>query len=337
MQYSHIQHRSFIDCSLSERLLFTCYLLLIGSAYLMAMYYLYTSHQGHDGKPGVSIEDVADTYYGNRSGTRLEAAIRGPMAAYIQTEDRHIIVEWLKNGTPKKDYSTVIHPILSKTCLNCHTPTSGMGLPDLSTYSGIHEVAKVDTGESIHTLVKLSHIHLFGIGLVLFVLGYIFILTILPGWIKYPLIVMPFLAIFTDILSWFLTKWDPIYAYTVVIAGALLGISLSLQILISLYQIWFLHPDTVAINKESKPKIKPYTNNSILKTYQVVIGVCLIASFLVSMAAVKLRPRQKENQRLEKVKNILLVADLYEENSNIDAVYQQNIETQWLRNEHKLI
>lgn len=333
MPYSNIQHRSFIDCSLSERLLFTCYLLLIGSAYLMAMYYLYTSHQGHDGKPGVSIEDVADTYYGNRSGTRLEAAIRGPMAAYIQTEDRHIIVEWLKNGTPEKDYSTVIHPILSKTCLNCHTPASGMGLPDLSTYSGIHEVAKVDTGESIHTLVKLSHIHLFGIGLVLFVLGYIFILTILPGWIKYPLIVMPFLAIFTDILSWFLTKWDPIYAYTVVIAGALLGISLSLQILISLYQIWFLRSDTVAIDKESKPETKAHanhTNNSILKTYQVVIGVCLTASFLVSMAAVKLSPRQKENQRLEKVKNILLVADLYEENSNIDAIYQQSIETQWL-------
>ncbi|MFQ5677772.1 MAG: hypothetical protein ACE5G1_17920 [bacterium] len=30
-----------------------------------------------------------------------------------------------------------------------------------------------------------------------------------------------FLAIFMDILAWFLTKWDPVYAYTVVIAGAI--------------------------------------------------------------------------------------------------------------------
>ncbi len=330
MQYTKKKNRSFIDCSLSEKLLFTCYLLLIGSAYLMAMYYLYTSHQGHDGKPGISIEDVADTYYGNRSGSRLEAAIRGPMAAYIQIEDRHIIVEWLKKGIPEKDYSSLIYPILTKTCLQCHTPASGLNIPDLSSYSGIQEVAKVDTGESIHTLVKLSHIHLFGIGLVLFVLGYIFIHSALPGWIKYPLIVTPFLAIFVDILSWFLTKWDPMYAYTVVIAGGLLGLSLSLQILISLYQIWFLRPDTIDhSNREIKPTINN-SNNSILKTYQVVLGVCLVASFLVSIAAVKLSPRQKENQRLEKIKNILLVADLYTENVNIDTIYQQNIETQWI-------
>ncbi len=328
MPYKKKQTKSFIDCSLSEKLLFTCYLLLIGSAYLMAMYYLYTSHQGHDGKPGVSIEDVADTYYGNRSGSRLEAAIRGPMAGYIQIEDRHIIVEWLKNGAPKKEYSSLIHPILTKTCLQCHTPASGLNIPNLSTYSGIQEVAKVDTGESIHTLVKLSHIHLFGIGLVLFVLGYIFIHSVLPNWIKYALIVMPFMAIFTDILSWFLTKWDPIYAYTVVIAGGLLGLSLSLQILISLYQIWFLRPDTIEINKEIKQENN--SNNSILKTYQVVIGVCLVGSFLVSIAAVKLNPKQKENQRLEKIKNILLVTGLYTENANIDTIYQQNIKTQWL-------
>ena len=328
MQYKKQQDRSFIDCSLSERLLFTCYLLLIGSAYLMAMFYLYTSHQEHDGKPGISIQDVAETYYGNRSGTRLEAAIRGPMSAYIQTEDRHIIVEWLKNGVPKKDYLSTIYPILNKTCLQCHTPASGLNIPNLSTYSGIQKVAKVDTGESVHTLVKLSHIHLFGVGLVLFALGYIFILAILPGWIKYPLIVTPFLAIFVDILSWFLTKWDPVYAYTVVIAGALLGISLSLQILISLYQIWFLRPTTTDPKKKVKPTINK--NKSILKTYQVVISVCLVASFLVSIAAVKLSPKQKENQRLEKIKNILLVADLYTENVNIDAIYQQKIKTQWL-------
>lgn len=250
MSYKKKQARSFIDCNLSEKLLFTCYLVLIGSAYLMALYYLYTSHQGHDNKPGVSIEDVVDTYYGNRSGTRLEAAIRGPMATYIEKEDRHIVIEWLQNGANKQGYTAKIHPILSKTCLQCHTPASGLKIPDLSNYSGIQEVAKVDTGESIHTLVKLSHIHLFGISLVLFILGYIFILTILPGWLKHLLIVTPFLAIFIDILSWFLTKWDPVYAYTVVISGGLLGVSLSLQIIISLYQIWFLRADSPTFEKQ---------------------------------------------------------------------------------------
>jgi len=240
MPYKKNRPRSFIDCSTSEKLLFTCYLAIIGTAYLMAMYLLLATHQGHDGKPGLSIEDIVDTYYGNRSGTKLEGAIRGPMAGYIQTDDRHVLVEWLKNDIPEKTYKSTIRPILAKTCLNCHTSASGLNIPDLSNYAGISKVAQVDTGESLLTLVKLSHIHLFGIGLILFVLGQIFILSILPGWIKYPLIVTPFLAMYIDILSWFLTKWDPVYAYTVVIAGALLGVSLSAQILISLYQLWFL-------------------------------------------------------------------------------------------------
>ncbi len=331
MQDKNAQVRSFIDCSLVEKLLYTSYLLLTGLAYLMATYYLYTSHQGHDGRPGISIEDIVDTYYGNRSGTRLEAAIRGPMAGYISIEDRHIMVEWLKNNAPQKDFASKIHPILNKTCLQCHSSASGLKIPDLSTYIAIRKVAKVDTGESLHTLVKLSHIHLFGIGLVLFILGSIFKLAVLPKWIKYSLIVTPFLAVFIDILSWFLTKWDPVYAYTVVVAGAFLGISFGAQIIISLYQLWFLRSVPVGSNDKYKPKAKPVIkNNSILKTYQVVIGICLIASFLVSITVVKLTPWQKENQRLEKIKNILSVVQLYDENADIDEIYQQKIEKQWV-------
>ena len=213
----------------------------MGTGYLMALVYLYTSHEGHDGKPGLSIVDVVDTYYGNRSGTRLEAAIRGPMAGYLQQlDDRHEIVAWLKSGAPEKGYNKLIRPILKKTCLQCHSPASGLKVPDLSTYKGIKTVANVDTGESLHTLLKLSHIHLFGIGLVALGIGFIFRLTVLAGWLKATLIVLPFAAIFADILAWFLTKWDPVYAYTVVTAGALLGAAWAGQILISLYQLWFL-------------------------------------------------------------------------------------------------
>ncbi len=234
--------RRFYDCTMSEKLLYTAFLLIIGLGYLMAMVFLYTTHNGHDGKPGLSIEDIVDTYYGNRSGTRLEAAMRGPMASYIELEDRHEIVAWLKSGAPENEYTSLIRPILEKTCLACHSPASGLKIPNLSTYAGIREVAAVDTGESLHTLMKLSHIHLFGIGLILLGVGMIFRFSVMRRWLKYTLILLPFAAMFADILAWFLTKWDPIYAYTVVTGGALLGLSLGAQILISLYQIWFLKP-----------------------------------------------------------------------------------------------
>lgn len=234
------KERHFYDCGLSEKLLYTAFLLLMGTGYLMALVYLYTSHEGHDGKPGVSIQDIAENYYGNRSGTRLEAAIRGPMAGYIQRDDRHMIVEWLKSGAPEQGYRETVRPILEKSCLQCHSPASGLKVPDLSTYQGIQTVAKVDTGESLHTLVKLSHIHLFGIGLVALGIGLVFRLAAVATWLKATLMVSPFVAIFADILAWFLTKWDPVYAYTVVAAGGLLGLAWAGQMVISLYQIWFL-------------------------------------------------------------------------------------------------
>lgn len=216
----------------------------MGIGYLMALIYLYTSHEGHDGTPGLSVQDVVETYYGNRSGTRLESAIRGPMAAYIQLEDRHVIVEWLKSGAQEQEYPISIQPILKKSCLSCHTEAAGLGIVDLSSYAGLQNVAAVDTGESIHTLMKLSHIHLFGIGLVLLGVGMIFRRAVLPEWLKGTLLVLPFLAIVADIAAWFLTHWDPHYALVVVIAGAVLGLCLAAQILISLYQLWFGKPET---------------------------------------------------------------------------------------------
>ncbi|MAS40594.1 MAG: hypothetical protein CMQ43_03475 [Gammaproteobacteria bacterium] len=230
--------RRLCDCTPAEKTLYTSYLLVVGLGYLMAMVYLYTSHAGHDQRPGVSLEDVAANYYGNRSGTRLEAAIRGPMAGYISAEDRTEVVAWLKSGASRADYQVSVEPILERSCTGCHNPRSGLQVPDLTSYAAVQQVAEVDLGESLHTLMKLSHIHLFGIGLLLFTVGMIFRLAEMRGWIKVSLIALPFAAMLADILAWFLTKQDPVYATVVVIAGGLLGLSLTLQILLSLWQLW---------------------------------------------------------------------------------------------------
>jgi len=58
--------------------------------------------------------------------------------------------------------------------------------------------------------------------------------------VKTTLIPTLFAAVFVDIAAWFLTKWDPLYAWTVMIVGAMMGVALAAQILVSLYQLWFL-------------------------------------------------------------------------------------------------
>ncbi len=232
--------RYFYNCTLNEKLLYTSFLLLAGLAYVMALAYLYTSFEGIDGEPGLSVEDVAENYYGNRSGTLLESALRGSMVGYIETKERSHVVAWLKSGAPEAGYNRVIKPMFEANCIACHRPESGLKIPDLSTYEGVKQVANVDTGVSLHSLMKVSHIHLFGIALVALGIGLVFRFALLPAWFQYTLTLSPFIAIFVDISAWFLTKWDPTYAYIVILAGGLLGLSWALQILISLYQIWFL-------------------------------------------------------------------------------------------------
>ena len=67
-----------------------------------------------------------------------------------------------------------------------------------------------------------------------------FHLAVVGDWLEATLMVLPFLTILADILAWFLTKWDPVYADTVVAAGGLLGLAWAEQILVSLYQLWFV-------------------------------------------------------------------------------------------------
>jgi hypothetical protein len=235
-----VKGRTFRECSSSERVLFGLVLAVLGLGYAMAVGYLYLTHTGLDGKSGVSVQDLAITYYGNRSGTRLEQMLRGPMSGMRSQEDLNQIVAWLKSGAGEKGYDEIVHPIIEKKCAGCHSAKSGTGLPDFTSYAGIKSVAKVDTGMSVQTLVKLSHIHLFGIGLVTFVLGFVFTFTTLPSWFKNLVIVAPFAAVVLDIATWFLTKWDPVFAYTVLVAGSIMGISWGIQIFISFFQLIFV-------------------------------------------------------------------------------------------------
>jgi hypothetical protein len=88
-------------------------------------------------------------------------------------------------------------------------------------------------------LVKVSHIHLFGIAFILLFVGRIFIYCEMRTSLKRVIIVIPFISMLLDTLSWFITRGYPSFAYVVIASGALMGISMGAQIVISLYQMWF--------------------------------------------------------------------------------------------------
>ena len=59
--------------------------------------------------------------------------------------------------------------------------------------------------------------------------------------VRSVLIAIPFVAIWLDIGSWWFTKFEPVFAYTVIGGGILMGFSLAGQIGLSLYEMWLRH------------------------------------------------------------------------------------------------
>jgi hypothetical protein len=233
------QYTRFKDISVSERILNTVFLLTIGLAYIMALINMYYTHQGRDGKPGLSMNDIVIMYHGSNTQTRLATAITGIMEPNLKYKgDKEVILKWIHDGAEENGYQQTIAPILNRDCILCHTPSINPALPDLSNYAGVSEVAH-SGGASLPALVRVSHIHLFGIAFILFFIGRIFLLCEINIYVKRIAVVIPFAAMLLDVMSWFITKNISQFAYVVVLSGALMGISMGVQILLSIYQMWF--------------------------------------------------------------------------------------------------
>lgn len=230
----------FADISVSEKILNTVFLLTIGLGYLFALANLYYTHQGRDGKAGLSIDDVMIMYHGSHTQTRLGAAVNGIMEANLKYKsDKEVILRWLQNGAEEEGYMTTIAPILNRDCIMCHTPSISPNLPNLTHYAGVLAVSKPGGGAPLPVLIRVGHIHIFGIAFILFFIGKLFILCEMNRYLKRIAVVIPFAAMLVDVISWFITKTIPEFAYVVIGSGALMGISMVMQILVSIYQMWF--------------------------------------------------------------------------------------------------
>lgn len=222
--------------SIPLKVLVTCFLLTMGIGYLFAVTYLYlTAVQPHAN--GTLVKAIVLKYHGDRGNSRLEASLEGSMKEYATPGERQKIVGWIREGASEAQFAD-IKPIFLQSCASCHSHGAGMGLAPLTAYAEVAEYTKVDLGKSIQALARVSHVHLFGMSFIFLLTGLVFSFTRTPVWLRVTLIAVPFVSIWIDIGSWWFTKYAPLFAYTVIVGGALMGLSLAGQILISLYELW---------------------------------------------------------------------------------------------------
>jgi len=219
------------------RALFSAFLIIVGIGYLTALSYLFLVDIEPHQKMGEGVvEGISAKYHGSLRGTRLETALVGSMADRISPGEREQLLQWIRGGAKREGYPQVA-PILAKNCGTCHSAQSG--LSSLASFEDVEKLTKTDTGSSLLQLARVSHIHLFGISIIFLMTGAIFSLSETPVSFRVAVVLMPYLAILMDIGSWWATKYfDPVFAYIVLIGGALMGLSMACQILIPLWEMW---------------------------------------------------------------------------------------------------
>jgi len=225
----HRLYRHFQELPISMRVLFTGALLVLGMGYMFAMLYVFAAHSGADGKPGLSVDDIKITYSGSSETTQLESALQGPMSNMLPQKDLATIFDWIRDGADKKTYTSSIEAIVADNCLACHDGSN----PHLSNLD--------------------------------FIMGFIFSHSyVRPVWLKSVIIAMPFFGVIADVLGWYVTKVYTPFAWVVLIAGAINGLSFAIMWFVSMYQMWIYRvPEHVSGRHESDPD----TNQRLTSCY----------------------------------------------------------------------
>ncbi len=231
-------HFSELPCSL--RVLYTSALVILGFGYLFALIYVFHAQAGRDGNPNMlSYEDIVIAYRGSGKGSRLEAALRGPMSTMLPADEGASLITWVQAGADRANYETGIKPLLDKRCATCHDG-SNPHLINLVGYDNLKKVTEKDTGAGIFTLVRVSHIHLFGFTFIFFTLGLIFSHAyVRPVWFKCVVVATPFVCTMLDVSAWYMTKLYAWFAWMVIISGVVMGLCFAFMWVVSMYQMWF--------------------------------------------------------------------------------------------------
>ena len=236
----HRLYYHYSELPASLRVLYTATLLVLGMGYLFALIYLYHTYSGKDGNPiTLSYDDIVIAYSGTGKGSRLESALRGSMSVMLPRNELDTIVSWVQEGAERTRYDKVIKAVLDKRCMACHDG-SNPHLVNLNGYDNAKKVTEKDTGTGIFTLVRVSHIHLFGLTFVFFIMGTIFSHAYLrPIWLKCTVVVLPFVCLALDVGSWYFTKLFHPFAWVVMLAGAGMGLAFAFMWAVAMYQLWF--------------------------------------------------------------------------------------------------
>jgi len=165
------------------------------------------------------------------------------MKANAPEQERFKIMEWVRAGADSDDYKDDgIEKIIETRCVMCHNKEAS-GIPNFTEFEGLKPYTTQDEGATFASLTRISHIHLFGISFIFMFVGLIFSFAeTTTTQYKCIAIGMPYVFLVADIMSWWLTKIHPMFAWLVIFAGMGMGISFMFMWVTSILEMWLFKP-----------------------------------------------------------------------------------------------
>ncbi|MFM7149847.1 MAG: hypothetical protein ACKO23_08395 [Gemmataceae bacterium] len=189
--------------------------------------------------------------------------------------ERMVVVEWLSGGAKWDVYEKDRYPIpeslkgkpftseflseegepaikikslWTERCVRCHSKEGEDAKASeypLDSQQAIAKYNKVEESGGAMSLTKLAqttHVHLLGFSMLYGLTGLILALTSYSSLIRVPLAPLALIAQVVDISCWWLARMDapygPFFASVIPVSGGIVGASLGLQILLSLFDVF---------------------------------------------------------------------------------------------------
>ncbi len=234
------------ELTLCQKVVLSLFIVCLGLGFLAAQGHMFLTHRGADGKPGLSVRDVQIAFAGDPESVLLKSKSLGNMAPTFlgDTEAQQALITWIDKGA-RQDTFQPVQQIMDNYCTSCHRPESGVaGATPMTNYQEVALLIRRDsTGITIENLTRLTHIHLIPIAMMFLAMGLIFSGVALGEKWKALIAGVAMVAVLGDVASWWLTRfvWRG-FAITIVLFGALMGVTLAMMCLASLVAMWRRSP-----------------------------------------------------------------------------------------------
>ncbi len=174
-----------------------------------------------------------------------DAYPRSPKLAALPITEKYL------NEDPQFLLEDKVKPVMIKSiiqdrCARCHSPEVGGpgaqfpldNFDQITSYTSIEK----STGKSLPKLAMTTHIHLLSFAVLYALTGLVLALSSCPAWIRVPIAPLALIASVVDVACWWLARLeDPygtMFASMIPMTGAVLAVSLLLQIVLSLFSMF---------------------------------------------------------------------------------------------------